>query len=77
VVPTIWGAWPNWPEHNPNAGNIPDFQEEVWSLGKLLIVEDKAEVRGRVERVDGNLTTVRFSNVTDALAKLITPPVPN
>jgi hypothetical protein len=35
------------------------------------IVEDKAEVRGRVERVDGNLTAVRFSNLTDALAKLI------
>ena len=30
-----------------------------------------AEVRGRVERVDGDLTAVRFSIVTDALSKMI------
>jgi hypothetical protein len=45
------------------------------TVGRVPIVEDKAEVRGRVERVDGDLTTVRFSNVTDALAKLIAPRV--
>ena len=33
--------------------------------------DEKAEVRGRVERVDTELTAVRFSNVTVALAKLI------
>jgi hypothetical protein len=43
----------------------------VPTLGKLLIAEAKAEVRGRVERVDGDLTAVRFSILTDALAKLI------
>jgi hypothetical protein len=33
---------------------------------------EKAEVRGRVERVDGDLTVVRFSHLTDALTRLIT-----
>ena len=37
----------------------------------LQIAEDKAEVRGRVERVVGELTIIRFSNLTDALIKLI------
>lgn len=32
---------------------------------------EKAEVRGRVERVDDELTAVRFSNLTPAAAKLI------
>ena len=35
------------------------------------ILTEKAEVRGRVERVEGDLTAVRFSNVTAAMAKLI------
>ncbi|HMA51322.1 MAG TPA: hypothetical protein VKP60_16300 [Magnetospirillaceae bacterium] len=34
-------------------------------------IEEKAEVRGRVERVEGELTAVRFSNVSAAMAKLI------
>ena len=34
-------------------------------------VGEKAEVRGRVERVDGELTAVRFSNLTQALTRLI------
>ena len=33
--------------------------------------DERAEVRGRVERVDTELTAVRFSSVTAALAKLI------
>jgi hypothetical protein len=36
-----------------------------------LGLDEKAEVRGRVERVDGDLTAVRFSNVTQAMARLI------
>jgi hypothetical protein len=32
---------------------------------------EEAEVRGRVERVEGELTAVRFSNFTPALARLI------
>ena len=32
---------------------------------------EKAEVRGRVERVDDQLTAVRFSNLTPAAARLI------
>ena len=32
---------------------------------------EKAEVRGRVERVEGELTAVRFSNLTAALTRLI------
>jgi hypothetical protein len=36
-----------------------------------LVVQEQAEVRGRVERVDGELTAVRFSNLTEALTKLI------
>jgi hypothetical protein len=35
------------------------------------IIDEKAEVRGRVERVEGELTAVRFSNVTAAMARLI------
>ena len=34
-------------------------------------LDETAEVRGRVERVDGDLTAVRFSNVTAFVAKLI------
>jgi hypothetical protein len=33
--------------------------------------EERAEVRGRVVRVDGNLTAIQFSNRTNALIKLI------
>jgi len=33
--------------------------------------EDMVEVRGRVERVDGTLTAVRFSNITPTMARLI------
>ena len=32
---------------------------------------DSAEVRARVERVEGDLTAVRFSNMTAALTRLI------
>ena len=41
------------------------------TLDNAPIVEEKAEVRGRVERVDGDLTAVRFSALTNALTKLI------
>lgn len=34
-------------------------------------VGEKAEVRGRVERVEGDHTAVRFSNLTAALTRLI------
>ena len=34
-------------------------------------IDEKAEIRGRVERVEGDLTAVRFSNVTQAVARLI------
>jgi hypothetical protein len=37
----------------------------------LPAADEVAEVRGRVERVEGDLTAVRFSNVTAAVAKLI------
>ncbi len=33
--------------------------------------EDMVEVRGRVERVDGTLTAVRFSSITPTMARLI------
>lgn len=39
--------------------------------GNRPVMADKAEVKGRVERVDGELTAVRFSNVSTAVAKLI------
>jgi hypothetical protein len=41
------------------------------------IAEESAEVRGRVERVEGNLTAVRFNILTDAVAKLIAPRMGN
>ena len=34
-------------------------------------IGEQAEVRGRVERVDGEQTAVRFSNLTHALTRLI------
>jgi len=40
--------------------------------GDAPVIEQRAEVRGRVERVEGELTAVRFSMLNDALAKLIT-----
>jgi hypothetical protein len=42
--------------------------------GNGQFLEGKAEVRGRVERVEGELTAVRFSNSTPALARLIERP---
>jgi len=41
------------------------------TLGAVPIIEEGAEVRGRVERVEDDFTAVRFSNVTNALTKLI------
>lgn len=35
------------------------------------VLTEKAEVRGRVERIEGDLTAVRFSNVSQAVARLI------
>jgi len=34
-------------------------------------IAEKAEVRGRVERVEGDQTAVRFSNVSAGMARLI------
>ena len=39
--------------------------------GQPALGKEMAEVRGRVERVDGDLTAVRFSIVTDSLSKMI------
>jgi len=36
------------------------------------VIEEKAEARARVERVEGDWTAVRFNILTDALTKLIT-----
>ncbi|GEM_PF-5105477 len=45
----------------------------IWPVeGDRPVVEEKAEARARVERVDGELTAVRFNILTDALTKLIT-----
>ena len=52
------------------AGGLVDAV--IWPLkanGSALA--ERAEVRGRVERVEGDLTAVRFSNVTQAVARLI------
>jgi hypothetical protein len=51
------------------AGGLVDA--EVRPANGPLADGEKAELRGRVERVDGHLTAVRFSNVSDKLAKLI------
>jgi len=39
--------------------------------GGVPVGSEKAELRGRVERVDGDLTAVRFSILSNTLAKLI------
>jgi len=52
------------------AGGLVDAEVRP-ANGGVPIDGPKAELRGRVERVDGDLTAVRFNNVTDALAKLI------
>jgi hypothetical protein len=39
--------------------------------GKGAPLSERAEVRGRFERVDDDLTAVRFSNLTPAAARLI------
>jgi hypothetical protein len=43
----------------------------VPSVDNRPIVEEQADVRGRVARVDGERTVIHFSNLTDALTKLI------
>ena len=45
----------------------------IWPVdGDRPVIEEKAEARARVERVEGEFTAVRFNILTDALTKLIT-----
>lgn len=51
------------------AGGLVDAV--ILPIGRGAKLGVKSEVRGRVERVEGELTAVRFSNVTAAVAQLI------
>jgi hypothetical protein len=44
----------------------------IWPVeGDKPVIEEKAEARARVERVEGDWTAVRFNILTEALTKLI------